>query len=113
VPSIEDPLLIDYLREHQVHLEICPTCNIQTDIYPTYLDHPIDKLFQAGISIGVNSDTRTMTNVTLSQEYEKLSRIFGLEAEDFYLCNHNALDAAFVPAEVHAGLLTRLTNGYE
>jgi len=113
VRSIEDPLLLDHLREHQVHLEVCPTCNIQIDIYPTYLDHPIDRLFRAGISIGVNTDTRTMTNITLNQEYEKLSRTFGWEAQDFYRCNLNALEAAFLPDEVRAGLLTRLTNGYQ
>jgi adenosine deaminase len=113
VRSIEDPLLIDHLREHQVHLEVCPTCNIQTDIFPTYRDHSIDRLFRTGISVGVNTDARTMANVTLSQEYENLFHTFGWESEDFYRCNCNALKAAFVPEQVRAGLLTRLTNGYE
>jgi len=110
---MEEPLLLDHLREHHVHLEVCPTCNIQTDIYRTYRDHPINRLLQAGISIGVNTDTRTMTNVTLSQEYEQLYRTFSWEVEHFYRCNHNALEAAFVPEEVRAGLLTRLANGYQ
>ena len=113
VCSINDPALLDYLRQHQIHLEACPTCNVQTDCYDTYADHPIDRLYRAGLSVGVNTDTRTITNVTLSQEYEKLHQTFGWEAQDFLHCNSNALKAAFVPEDVRNDLLVRLVDGYQ
>jgi adenosine deaminase len=113
VCSISDPVLLDYLREHQIHLEACPTCNVQTDCYDTYADHPIDRLYRAGISVGVNTDTRTITNVTLSQEYEKLHQTFGWDAQDFLHCNRNALKAAFVSDDVRSDLLARLVDGYQ
>lgn len=113
VRSIEDPALIEHLRESRIHLEVCPTCNVQTDIYDTYADHPIDRLYRAGISVGVNTDARTMTDITLSREYEKLHRTFGWDTEDFYQCNRNALEAAFLPDDVRDGLLARLADGYQ
>ncbi len=113
VRSIEDPLLLAHLRQHQIHLEVCPTCNVQIDIYDAYADHPIDRLVQAGVSIGVNTDTRTMTNITLSQEYAKLHQTFGWDIQDFYQCNRNALSAAFVPEDVRNRLLARLADGYQ
>jgi len=113
VRSIEDPQLLAHLRQHQVHLEVCPTCNVQTDIYDAYADHPIDQLVQAGLSVGVNTDTRTMTNITLGQEYAKLHQTFGWDTLDFYQCNRNALKAAFVPEDVRSKLLARLADGYQ
>ena len=112
VCSIQDPALLEHLRQHQSHLEACPTCNVQTNCYDTYADHPIDKLYRAGISVGVNTDTRTISNITLSQEYAKLHETFGWDAEDFFHCNRNALNAAFVPDDVRDKLLARLADGY-
>jgi adenosine deaminase len=113
VCSIEDPDLLEYLRQQQIHLEACPTCNVQTDCYDTYADHPVDRLYQVGISIGVNTDTRTISDVTLSEEYAKLHQTFGWEATEFYRCNRNALNAAFVADDVRDRLLARLADGYQ
>ena len=113
VCSIEDPVLLEQIREHQIHLEACPTCNVQTDCYDTYADHPIDRLYRTGISIGVNTDTRTISNITLNEEYKKLHQTFNWEVDDFYRCNVNALQAAFIPDDVRSQLLERLANGYQ
>ena len=113
VRSIEDPALLEYLRQHQIHLEVCPTCNVQTNVFDTYADHPINKLYRAGISVGVNTDDRTLTNITLSEEYTKLHETFGWDTEDFFHCNRNALNAAFVPDDVRNKLLARLADGYQ
>jgi adenosine deaminase len=113
VCSIQDPALLEYLRQNEIHLEACPTCNVQTDCYDTYADHPIDKLYRAGVSVGVNTDTRTISDITLTQEYEKLQQTFGWQAEDFYQCNRNALQAAFLPDDVRDKLLARLAEGYQ
>jgi adenosine deaminase len=113
VRSTEDPLLLDYLLEHQIHLEVCPTCNVQTNVYETYADHPIDALRRAGVSVGVNTDTRGIGNITLSQEYKKLHRTFGWDAKGFLQCNKDALHAAFLPDHVRDELLARLVDGYQ
>ena len=86
---------------------------MQTNIYDTYADHPIDTYYRAGLSVGVNTDARTLVNVTLNQEYEKLHQTFGWGAKDFYQCNRNALNAAFIPDDVRQRLLTRLMDGYQ
>ncbi len=113
VCSIEDPALLEHLRQQQIHLEACPTCNVQTNCYDTYADHPIDKLYRAGISVGVNTDTRTICNITLTQEYEKLNRVFGWEKEHFLHCNVNALRAAFIPEQTRKELMARLMESYQ
>jgi len=113
VCSIEDPALLEYLRQEQIHLEVCPSCNVQTNCYDTYADHPIDKLYRAGMSVGVNTDARTICNLTLTQEYEKLNRVFGWEKDDFLSCNLNALRAAFIPEDTRKELMESLVEGYQ
>jgi len=112
VRSGEDPELLAHLRQQRIHLEVCPTANVQINIYPTYGDHPIDRLYRSGLSVGVNTDGRTLSNVTLNQEYERLRRAFGWGNEDFLACNLDALDAAFIPGSVKQRLTARLIEAY-
>jgi adenosine deaminase len=112
VRSVEDPALLEHLREQKIHLEVCPTCNIQTNVYDTYQDHPINELYTLGLSVSVNTDARTMTDITLTQEYEKLHQTFGWDKDHFLQYNLNALDAAFIPNKVRQRLADRLRTAY-
>ncbi len=113
VRSIGDNKLIEHLKQHRIHLEVCPTCNVLIDLYDHYEDHPIDQLYKAGVSLSVNTDTRTITNISLNKEYQRLQEVFGWTREDFFTCNANALEAAFIPAALKASLLKKLTTEYE
>ena len=108
VRSIEDPTLVDHLAHHNIHLEVCPTSNVQTRTVPTYSDHPIDRLYRAGVGLGISTDTRTITNITLEKEYASLRHQFHWTDEDFHACNREALRAAFIDDPTRASLLTQL-----
>lgn len=112
VRSVEDPALVDYLRTHNIHLEVCPTSNIQTNVYADLASHPIDKLFRSGVSIGINTDARTISDVTLEQEYQKLAQTFRWGEPEFLACNLAALEHAFALPEVKTSLRHRLVAGY-
>lgn len=112
VRSVEDPELVERLRRERVHLEVCPTCNVQIDVYRSYVEHPVDRLYQAGLSVGVNTDTRTITDVSLTREYEKLHDAFGWDNEDFLRCNLDALEAAFLPEGEKNRLSEKLREGH-
>ena len=113
VRSIEDEKLVTHLRKNKIHLEVCPTCNVQIDIYDTYEHHPVDKLYRAGVPLNINTDTRTITNITLNKEYKKLQEVFGWTLQDFYTCNVNALNAAFIPQNLKEKLIEKLRSAYE
>ena len=113
VRSIEDKKLVTHLCKNNIHLEICPSCNVLIDMYDTYQHHPIDQLYQSGLSLSVNTDTRTITNISLSREYEKLREVFGWTISHFYNCNVNALKAAFIPEDLKTTLLEKLYKAYK
>ncbi len=77
VRSIENPPLVEMLRAERVHLEVCPACNVQIDVYGSLAEHPIDRLYRAGVSVGINTDARGVTPTTLSQDYARLAETFG------------------------------------
>ncbi len=110
VRSIEDPELIEYLLKENIHLEVCPTSNIQTGIYPSFDHHVADELFSRGISMSINTDGRTISNTDLVSEYERMAINFNWTEEQFYVCNMNAIDASFISPAKKRALRDRFTN---
>jgi adenosine deaminase len=95
--SIEDPKLVEHLRRERIHLELCPTSNVQ--IIPSIgslKEHPIDRLYRAGVSLNVNSDSRMLTPTNLNREYESLQRVFDWNEQEFLNTNLMGVDAAFM-----------------
>lgn len=96
VRCIEDPDLVEYLIKNNIHLEVCPTCNIQTNIFDEYKDHPINYLYRSGVLVSINTDGRTLSNVSLSEEYQNLINTFDWGIEHLKRCNLNAISSAFL-----------------
>jgi len=108
VRSIEDPKLIEYLRAKRIHLELCPSSNVQTCVCSAYHDHPANRLLRAGVSVGINTDARTITNVTPHEEYARLREQFGWSETEFRACNRAAFDAAYMDEPVKRERISRL-----
>ncbi|MEQ9092192.1 MAG: adenosine deaminase [Balneola sp.] len=110
VRSYEDSTLMDYLKEKDIHLEICPTSNIKTGIYPRLEDHNIDKIYRKGTSLSVNTDGRSLSNVTLADEYQSLNKYFNWQLQDYLNVNLMAIDAAFVDEKLKSKLRKMVHN---
>ncbi|WP_263366861.1 adenosine deaminase [Edaphobacter bradus] len=110
VRSIEDASLVEHLRRERIHLEVCPSSNVQTCASPSYEEHAVDQLFRAGVSLGINTDCRTITNITLEEEYAQLREHFQWTPDHLFTCNRNALNAAFVEDPERQRLLSRLAS---
>jgi adenosine deaminase len=111
--SIEDPKLVEHLCAKRIHLELCPTSNVQ--IIPSLRsmeDHPIDRLYRAGVSLNINSDSRMLTPTTLTKEYESLKHVFNWTEQEFLSVNLLGLDAAFVDETVRHQLKKCCMEGY-
>jgi adenosine deaminase len=112
VRCTEDAALLDFLREQQIHLEVCPSSNLQTNVYHEMAEHALDALYQAGLSVGISTDARTITDITLEQEYQNMRNTFGWTNEEFLQCNLNSVEAAFVPEDLKEKLTRRLRDAY-
>ncbi len=108
VRSIEDSEVIKELKEKNITLEICPTSNINTHLYKTIKENPIDKLRRLGIKVTINTDNRTVSDTNLNKEYQLLSECFGYNENDFLEFNLNAIEAAFISKEEKEELKSKL-----
>jgi len=105
--SAELGRLAAFVRDRRVPLEMCPTCNVQTGAAASMEEHPIDLLRRLRYRVTVNTDNRLMSGVTMSSEFETLSRTFGFGLDEMQWLTLNAMKSAFVPFDARL----RLING--
>lgn len=97
VRSVEDPKLVQHLCEEKIHLEVCVTSNLYTSMYDSYDHHPADKLYEAGVSLSINTDGRGVNDTDLANEYRQIANSFDWDDLHFLTCNLEAIQHAFIP----------------
>jgi adenosine deaminase len=112
VRSAEDEKLLDHLVKKDIHLEICPTSNIQTNIFRSIEQHAADKIYRHGVSMSINTDARTVTPVTLSSEYNKLQDVFHWDKAHFLQCNLEGIRHSFTTEAVKQKIAVRIQEAY-
>ncbi len=111
VRAIEDPLLLTYLRDHRIPLEVNPTSNVRLKVYPSLEHHPFPHLWRMGLYLTVNSDDPPLFQTTLTDEYLRVVDTFGLGWEDIKRLVVNAAHATFLSEEEKAALVRRVEAG--
>lgn len=96
VRAIEDPALVAHLAARGVPLEVCPTSNLRTGIYPSYAAHPVRALHAAGVPITLNSDDPTFFGATLADECAAIEAT-GAPPADIVAMIRNSFRYAFLP----------------
>lgn len=97
VRAIEDPRLVEHLARHRIPLEISPTSNIRLGVFPSYEEHPLRRLHEAGVPVTVNSDDPPLIDTTLCDELALLATAFGLDDGSIETIMRNAVEFAFDP----------------
>lgn len=93
----EDMDLFRYVLDHRIPLEMCVTCNVQTQCVSGYEDHPIKDYLDAGIRVTVNTDNRLISNTTLTNEYVKIMNHYSLSVSELKKLIMNGFTAGFLP----------------
>jgi adenosine deaminase len=105
VRSIEDPRLVDELAERGIFLECCPTSNVVLGIYPSYEEHPLPRLMDAGVRITLGSDDPPYFGASIGGEYEVCRRHFGFGEDLLRAITRTAIDAAFCDEKLKQRLI--------
>ncbi|MBP1042972.1 adenosine deaminase [Vagococcus sp. BWB3-3] len=108
----KDPAVLQTCIENQTLVEMCPTSNFQTKAVLELADYPFKHFLEAGLKICINTDNRTVSNTTLTDEYLKLHQWYGIDYRCMETLNHNAVDGAFISDQVKEALHAQLTAEY-
>jgi adenosine deaminase len=88
------------LRTQHVHLEICPTSNVQTGAAASIAAHPIRALWDHGVSLSFQTDNHLISCTNLNLEGQALVDEAGFSLSDLLTMQKMALDASFMPRQV-------------
>ena len=95
IRAVHDAKLLGQLRDHNIPLEICISSNLRTGAVASLAEHPVRKLFDAGVPIILNTDDPALFGCTLASEYDLAARAFGFTAQELGVLAANSLRFAF------------------
>lgn len=104
----EDPMLLAFLRDRQIPLELCPTSNVQTHAVRSSAEHPIKRYLDYGVAVTINTDNRLISGITLTDEFVLLTNEMGFTTADLARCVLNGCRAAFLPLPERHQLTARV-----
>ena len=95
VRAQEDAEVIAMIKENGVELDMAPTSNAHTKAVRRLEEHPLKRFYEQGIKVTISTDSRTVSNVTLTQEYQTVAGVLGCSREEISAMNLQALDGGF------------------
>lgn len=88
------------VKNKGVTLEMCPKSNIDTKGVTKYEEHPIYKYHKDNIKVNLSTDNRTVSNITLTEEFENVDKAFNIDFEDYKKIYLDSVDASFCTDEL-------------
>lgn len=106
--AIDDPELVRYLAERRIPVEVCITSNVKTGCCRSLEDHPVRRLFDAGVPIVLNTDDPDMFHTDVSTEYRIARDAFQFSESELRELAKNSFRASFLPEGRKRELLASL-----
>ncbi len=107
VQAVQDPALLDFMRDQRIGIETNLTSNVQTSIVPDYADHPLRQFLELGLLATINTDDPGISGITLAHEYQVAAPAAGLTPGEIHQAQRNALEIAFLEPAEKAALAAR------
>ncbi|CAA9433355.1 MAG: Adenosine deaminase [uncultured Rubrobacteraceae bacterium] len=113
VRCVEDPELLERLREGQVPLTVCPLSNIRLRCFSSIEEHPVKRMLEEGLRVTVNSDDPAYFGGYVAENYAALRDGLGFTREDFRAVAENSFLASFLDEGEKKKLLDELASYFE
>ncbi len=99
VRCVEDPDVVQLIRERNVALEVCPTSNVQTGVVRDVWRHPLPAMLGLKLLVSINTDDPSVSDTTLTDEYWVAVSAMRISVDQIKQTIVTAAEASFQPPE--------------
>lgn len=110
---IEDGDLLQYVNDHRIPLECCPSSNVQTGAVKDLTTHPLKLYFDLGCRVTINTDNRLITDTSVSKELYLVHTQMGVPFSDIKAMIVAGFKSSFQPFHEKQAMLRRVTAELE
>lgn len=94
--SLEDPALIDRLREEEMTLTVCPLSNLALCVVDDLTEHPMKTMLDHGLRATINSDDPAYFGGYVNDNFRRTVDALKLTREDVLTLARNSFLGAFM-----------------
>jgi adenosine deaminase len=95
IAAADSPAVMRFQADHYIRLNVWPTSNLLLGRVARLEEHPIRRLFDAGVIVTVNSDDALVFGVGVSEEFLKLHQAGVFTAQELELIRRWSLEIPY------------------
>jgi adenosine deaminase len=103
VRCVEDPRLVEKLREEQVPLTVCPLSNVELRVFGSIHEHNLKQMLDLGLCVTVNSDDPAYFGGYIAENFRAVQEGLHLNQEDIYKLVKNSFQTWLIARREEAG----------
>ena len=96
VRCLEDSKLVEYLREKQIPLTVCPLSNVKLKVFNHLRDHNLKTMLRHGLNVSVHSDDPAYFGGYLSKNLTETQKELGLDIPEVLALAKNGFKSGFL-----------------
>jgi len=105
--ATDDPALVAHLAVEGVPVEACISSNVLTGCCAAVEQHPLRRLFDAGVMVTLNTDDPDMFRTSLVREYQIAQNALGFSESELRDLARNSFRASFLQQDRKRELLAK------
>jgi adenine deaminase len=110
VSCVEDPKLVEHLREEQIPLTVCPPCNVRLHVFDTIWVHNLKRMLDLGLCVTVNSDDPAYFGGYVDESFQAVQEGLDVRRDGIYRLAKNSFQASFLDQWEKQRLLNELDD---
>jgi len=107
---VENGDLMNYVNDHRIPLEVCPSSNVQTRAASAWDTHPVDFFVDYGLRVTINTDNRLMSDTTVTKELHLCHKHYGWSLATIKEIIISGFKSAFMPYREKADLVAEISR---
>lgn len=101
------PDIIKMCSDKRIGVEMCPMSNLQTKAVRNFSNYPFGLFYDAGVPVCINTDNRTVSGTSCTNEWEKLSSIYEFDEDDVKRVYTESVEMSFADDDCKDRLLKK------